>query len=123
MRGDRIGRTGFAASLLAMMLFAFASVKSDLMQVAMALPVAISHHAMPGMTANAAGHDHHGQNPARSCLYCDTAAHPPLIAAALPVPAPSAAVWVPAPTRRLFSPRGPPPFDLHARGPPVLPIA
>ena len=125
VRGGRITRTGYAASLLAMLLFALAVVKADLMQLAMALPAAATaHHAMPGMAAGAGQpHHEHAQTTDRSCLYCDTAAHPPLIAAPLPVPVPSLLAWAPTPSRRLFSPRGPPPFDLQARGPPAFPIA
>ncbi|UAK25249.1 DUF2946 family protein [Sphingomonas nostoxanthinifaciens] len=111
------------ASLAAMLFFAFAVAKSDLMQIAMAAPAAtICADMAPGATNMATPHASHAE-PDRShaaCLYCDTAAHPPLIAAALLVPEPWTVAWIPALPAAPHGPRGPPQPRAKARAPPSL---
>ena len=111
--------------MLAVMLFAFAAIKSDRMQLDMAAPAAAaSCTGMAGATASTtAAVRHHPQAPASSCLYCDAAAHLPILVAIASVPDPWTAAWMPTVRGVLFEARAPPFLRPRARGPPVFPTA
>ena len=143
MNGRRRGRASFAAALVALLMLAYASVQSSVMQVAMAAAAArplnagagdAPMSAMTGMETTQAtpalragfaqGHAHggHAHAPTKSCPYCAAAAHAPLIETGALWRAPSAFSFAAFRAVASHGPRGPPARQPRARGPPTPPL-
>ena len=118
-----------AAALLALLLLAYASVQSIVMQAAMASPLSVapmcggmamttSADAPPARAPNDHARKGGDAHPA-SCPYCAAAAHAPL-APAPPAPpnAPSAFTFAAFRSIASHGPRGPPSCRPRAREPP-----
>ena len=123
-----------ATALVALLMLAYAAVRSDVMQAAMAVAAreapssAPSEDAMPGMpmadtavgrAARRRPAPAHGSVQA-NCMWCSAAAHLPVFGFAEPLRAPNAfsfARWRATSSR---GPRGPPQTTPRARGPPEV---
>ena len=116
-------------ALCAVVLLALAQVRSNVMRVAELAPepgcgMGAASSSMPGMAGagvhrEAPGVDGKGRP---TCAYCADAAHAPLPTAAIRLPAPSCVRWSATPARYAPLPRGPPPIEARARGPPEPPL-
>jgi hypothetical protein len=117
-----------AAVLIALLMLSYASVRSTVMQVAMASPAAgvpMCGGDAPAMAMGALAH----AAPARAgkatpgdtknCPYCAAAAHPPLASQPAPPLSSGAVQFVAYRVRTLHGARGPPARRPRARDPPV----
>jgi hypothetical protein len=119
---------------LAVVLLAYAGVKSNVMQVQMAVNPAdcgMSAAEMAAMgvmapdpfadaSAEKAPPAKAGKSQAAVCGFCADAAHAPLVAYAEPLRPPMAVQIHPSPARPPLGARAPPAIQPKARGPPVL---
>lgn len=127
-RGPRLGWT-HALALCAVVLLAFAQVRSNVMRAAEVAPgrscgMDTPASAMSGMAAKGA-HDGAHRAPGKgqpACAYCADAAHAPIVADAVRLPTPSCVRWAANPPRRAHAPRGPPRLEPRARDPPAAPL-
>ena len=121
-----MGTTG--AAIIAVLLLSYAFVQSTVMQAAAATPASATPICgMPDMAGmggafadagKAAGHGAHHA----ACPFCTAAANPPLVAAVILAPIPSAFVFVTFVALESHGPRGPPAREPRARGPPTAPV-
>ncbi len=130
-----------AAAFLALLMLTYASIQSSVMRATMAPSIwtelcggvstagePMAAMAMPGMAESRAavgasprGKARPGHANPSACPYCAAAAHPPVLASVTPLRTPVAFVF--ASFQRIVGdgPRGPPPVQPRARGPPLFP--
>ncbi len=121
-RRGAIGRSAFAAALLAVALFSLAAVRSVVMQAEMAAPASAMAMAMPlcgdGAQDHLAKRGGEQDKAGKRCEFCAAVAHAP-VCTSPPDIAPSVTLaWATYPALRPLGPRGPPEFTARSRGPP-----
>ncbi len=120
------------AALMALLLLSYASVRSIVMQAAMAAPPGASADAAlamampmasvaPARMAPAHAPASHHRASSNACPYCAAAAHAPIIGQAAPWRASTAFSFTAFRTVASRGARGPPAFRPRARGPPSTP--
>ena len=117
-------RASWAAAVLAVTLFTYASGASVVMQAAAAAAPSMPANCPMGM-GGMAGDQHApadapaSKGQANSCAFCSATAHAPILSAAPIVACPSSVAWQDRPAVELNGVRGPPSFRPRARGPPL----
>jgi len=120
LKRERTVQAGVVAAFLALTLLGFASVRSMVMQAVAPAAAAQSRCAdMAGMNAPA-NRAVPGGKVSKACVYCAAAAHLPVCAPAVAIPASTAVEWAAYGAPHWTGALGPPAFTPKARGPPHL---
>jgi hypothetical protein len=115
-----IGRSAYAAALVAVALFSVAFVQSTVMQAAGEMPgVTMVPCPEMGMMPVHAGHGAPAGKSQAACPFCAAVSHAPLCTEFAAVPQSIAVTWTAYATLRPLGPRGPPAREPNARGPPT----